>query len=160
VNGIANRTLISDETNRKISDKAPAQYLVAPEVFSGAPEASTTWIVAAWAAISAAVSLSLWPRNSAAFTCLSTETRSIARVTSTHPYTVSGTTKGPLGEHPRTLAVIDVQRGLVPGLDIDPATDSLTVTLEESGTYEIYCPVDDHQQRGMIGTLEVEAMAP
>jgi len=42
--------------------------------------------------------------------------------------------------------------------EIQPgATDSLTVTLEEPGTYEIYCPVDDHEQRGMIGTLEVEA---
>ncbi len=44
--------------------------------------------------------------------------------------------------------------------EIQPgATDSLTVTLEE-GTYEIYCPVEDHEQRGMIGTLEVEAATP
>ena len=37
VNTIANRTLISDETNNTIKDKAPADYLVDPEVFpSGA----------------------------------------------------------------------------------------------------------------------------
>jgi plastocyanin len=45
--------------------------------------------------------------------------------------------------------------------EIQPgATDSLTVALEESGTYEIYCPVEDHEQRGMIGTLVVEAATP
>jgi plastocyanin len=45
--------------------------------------------------------------------------------------------------------------------EIQPgATDSLTVSLEESGTYEIYCPVEDHEQRGMIGTLVVEAATP
>lgn len=33
VNTIANRTLISDETNRKIKDKAPAEYVVDHEVF-------------------------------------------------------------------------------------------------------------------------------
>lgn len=41
--------------------------------------------------------------------------------------------------------------------EIQPGgTDSLTVRLEEPGTYEIYCPVDDHEQRGMTGTLTVE----
>jgi plastocyanin len=40
------------------------------------------------------------------------------------------------------------------------ATDSLTVTFEQPGTYEIYCPVEDHEQRGMVGTLGVEAAAP
>jgi uncharacterized cupredoxin-like copper-binding protein len=45
--------------------------------------------------------------------------------------------------------------------EIQPgATDSLTVTFEQPGTYEIYCPVDDHEQRGMVGTLEVGAAAP
>lgn len=45
--------------------------------------------------------------------------------------------------------------------EIQPgATDSLTVTLEEPGTYEIYCPVDDHEQRAMTGTLQVEAATP
>lgn len=42
--------------------------------------------------------------------------------------------------------------------EIQPgATDSLTVTFEEPGTYVIYCPVADHEQRGMVGTLEVGA---
>jgi len=37
VNTIANRTLISDETNNKIKDKAPAEYLADPDIFpSGA----------------------------------------------------------------------------------------------------------------------------
>ncbi|MGH7563133.1 MAG: cupredoxin domain-containing protein [Gemmatimonadota bacterium] len=41
--------------------------------------------------------------------------------------------------------------------EIQPGTtDSLTVTLEEPGTYEVYCPVADHEQRGMTGTLSVE----
>ncbi|CAN5155352.1 hypothetical protein BH18GEM1_BH18GEM1_05730 [soil metagenome] len=31
--------------------------------------------------------------------------------------------------------------------------DSLGVTFDEPGDYTIYCPVDDHQQRGMTGTL-------
>jgi plastocyanin len=31
---------------------------------------------------------------------------------------------------------------------------SLTVDLDE-GTYEIYCPVGDHEDRGMVGTLTV-----
>lgn len=33
VNTVANRTLVSDETNGKIKDKAPATYLVDPEIF-------------------------------------------------------------------------------------------------------------------------------
>ena len=33
-------------------------------------------------------------------------------------------------------------------------TTELTVELEE-GTYEIYCPVGDHKDRGMVGTLTV-----
>jgi plastocyanin len=42
--------------------------------------------------------------------------------------------------------------------EIQPgATDSLTVTFEQPGTYEIYCPVDDHEQRGMVGSLEVSS---
>jgi hypothetical protein len=40
VNTIANRTLISDETNNKIKDKAPAEYLADPDIFpSGASPA-------------------------------------------------------------------------------------------------------------------------
>ena len=38
---------------------------------------------------------------------------------------------------------------------IDPgASTTLTVDLE-AGTYEIYCPVGDHKDRGMVGTLTV-----
>jgi uncharacterized cupredoxin-like copper-binding protein len=41
--------------------------------------------------------------------------------------------------------------------EIQPgSTDSLTVELAETGDYVIYCPVDDHRQRGMAGTLMVE----
>ncbi len=40
---------------------------------------------------------------------------------------------------------------------IDPgASTTLTVELDE-GTYEIYCPVGDHEDRGMVGTLTVGA---
>lgn len=35
-------------------------------------------------------------------------------------------------------------------------TDSLTVTFENPGEYVIYCPVDDHRQRGMAGTLTIQ----
>jgi hypothetical protein len=40
LNTIANRTLISDETNGKIKDKAPAIYLHDPEVFPSGPSES------------------------------------------------------------------------------------------------------------------------
>ncbi|HET9544276.1 MAG TPA: cupredoxin domain-containing protein [Gaiellaceae bacterium] len=36
------------------------------------------------------------------------------------------------------------------------ATTSLTVELED-GTYDIWCPVGDHRDRGMVGTLTVGA---
>lgn len=36
------------------------------------------------------------------------------------------------------------------------STDSLLVTFETQGEYEIYCPVGDHQQRGMTGTVTVQ----
>ncbi|MFN2431335.1 MAG: cupredoxin domain-containing protein [Gemmatimonadota bacterium] len=39
------------------------------------------------------------------------------------------------------------------------ATDSLAVTLTTPGEYEIYCPVDDHAERGMRGTLTIAAGA-
>lgn len=37
--------------------------------------------------------------------------------------------------------------------------DSATVIadLSEAGTYELYCPVGDHRQRGMEGSVTVEA---
>jgi uncharacterized cupredoxin-like copper-binding protein len=39
---------------------------------------------------------------------------------------------------------------------IDPgSTDSLDVTLTEAGEYEIYCPVEDHEDRGMVARLTV-----
>jgi len=34
-------------------------------------------------------------------------------------------------------------------------TDSLTVSFEQSGEYVVYCPVGDHQGRGMTGTVMV-----
>lgn len=40
VNSIANRTLISDETNGKIKNKAPADYLVSKEIFPSGPRDS------------------------------------------------------------------------------------------------------------------------
>lgn len=40
--------------------------------------------------------------------------------------------------------------------EIEPgATDSLTVTIETVAEYEIYCPVGDHEERGMTGSLDV-----
>lgn len=39
------------------------------------------------------------------------------------------------------------------------ASTRLTVELEE-GTYEIYCPVGDHADRGMVGTLTVGGGGP
>lgn len=39
-------------------------------------------------------------------------------------------------------------------------TDSLTATFEQPGEYEIYCPVDDHRQRGMTGRLVVQEPTP
>ena len=36
------------------------------------------------------------------------------------------------------------------------SSDSLTVQLDQPGEYVIYCPVGDHRQRGMTGTLSVQ----
>lgn len=36
------------------------------------------------------------------------------------------------------------------------SSDSLTVTLDQPGEYIIYCPIGDHRQRGMTGTLTVQ----
>lgn len=45
--------------------------------------------------------------------------------------------------------------------EIQPGTtDSLTVALETPGEYRIYCPVGDHEQRGMTGRLIVERPTP
>jgi hypothetical protein len=40
VNSIVNRTLISDETNGKIKNKAPAEYLASKEIFPSGPKDS------------------------------------------------------------------------------------------------------------------------
>jgi plastocyanin len=52
-------------------------------------------------------------------------------------------------------------QGLEEALESIPpgATDSLTVTLTEPGDYEVYCPVEDHAERGMRTTLTVAAGA-
>lgn len=40
--------------------------------------------------------------------------------------------------------------------DIQPGESAdLTVNLSADGSYEIYCPIDDHRERGMEGTLTV-----
>jgi plastocyanin len=36
------------------------------------------------------------------------------------------------------------------------SSDSLTIEIHEPGEYTIYCPVEDHRQRGMTGTLTVQ----
>lgn len=49
-------------------------------------------------------------------------------------------------------------QGLESAIEEIPAgtTDSLTVEFEAAGEYRIYCPVGDHESRGMTGTLTVE----
>jgi VCBS repeat-containing protein len=37
------------------------------------------------------------------------------------------------------------------------STGSVTITFSKTGTYEFYCPVDGHRQKGMEGTLTVGA---
>lgn len=40
--------------------------------------------------------------------------------------------------------------------DLQPGdSGTLTVDLSEPGTYEMYCPVDDHKGRGMTGEITV-----
>lgn len=39
---------------------------------------------------------------------------------------------------------------------LDPgSTGRVTITFSKVGTYEFYCPVDDHRDRGMEGTLTI-----
>jgi uncharacterized cupredoxin-like copper-binding protein len=38
-------------------------------------------------------------------------------------------------------------------------TAELTVDLSKTGSYEIYCPIDGHREKGMEGTLTVGAAA-
>jgi plastocyanin len=58
------------------------------------------------------------------------------------------------GENPHALEIEG--GGVEESSDTINAGESteLTVDLEE-GTYEIYCPVGDHRDRGMVGTLTV-----
>jgi plastocyanin len=58
------------------------------------------------------------------------------------------------GEFPHALEIEG--EGVEESSDQINAGDSteLTVSLED-GTYEIYCPVGDHKDRGMVGTLTV-----
>lgn len=48
--------------------------------------------------------------------------------------------------HGMEEAIAEIQPG---------STDSLMVTVETPGEYEIYCPVGNHQSQGMTGTLIV-----
>jgi plastocyanin len=44
--------------------------------------------------------------------------------------------------------------------DIEPGeTMTLRVTLSESGSYELYCPIDGHKGKGMEGTVTVRGGA-
>ena len=58
------------------------------------------------------------------------------------------------GGAPHALAIrghgMDESSDVIDGGD----STSFTVTLED-GEYEIYCPVGDHEDRGMVGTLTV-----
>jgi plastocyanin len=58
------------------------------------------------------------------------------------------------GENPHALEIEG--NGVEESSDTINSGDSteLTVDLDE-GTYEIYCPVGDHKDRGMVGTLTV-----
>jgi plastocyanin len=58
------------------------------------------------------------------------------------------------GESPHAIEIEG--GGVEEASDTINAGDStdLTVSLED-GTYEIYCPVGDHRERGMVGTLTV-----
>lgn len=47
------------------------------------------------------------------------------------------------------------------GATVDPGgTSTVTVDITESGEYEIYCPVGDHAERGMKGTLTLSGPSP
>jgi plastocyanin len=50
---------------------------------------------------------------------------------------------------------------LVPGgINVNPGqTTSGTFTFTTAGTYDFWCPVGNHRQRGMVGTLTVTAAA-
>jgi uncharacterized cupredoxin-like copper-binding protein len=52
--------------------------------------------------------------------------------------------EGPSGE-------AELEQDLGPG-----ESGELTVDLSEPGTYEFYCPVDDHKDLGMTGEVSVQ----
>jgi plastocyanin len=58
------------------------------------------------------------------------------------------------GENPHALEIEG--EGVDESSDTIDAGDTTDLTVElEEGTYEIYCPVGDHKDRGMVGTLTV-----
>ena len=60
-----------------------------------------------------------------------------------HSLTIEG--KGVKGDE------VELEQALSPG-----QSGVLTVTFQKSGTYEIYCPVDGHEQEGMKGEVVVK----
>ncbi len=40
--------------------------------------------------------------------------------------------------------------------DIQPGESTLLEVNLDPGTYKLYCPVGDHEERGMVGTVTVE----
>ena len=52
--------------------------------------------------------------------------------------------------------------GVREGIDrLEPGTsDTLTVDLDTSSEYRIYCPVDDHEERGMVARINVGTSSP
>ena len=61
------------------------------------------------------------------------------------------------GEFPHALAFDDLDEATG---NVDPgASGEVTVELE-SGTYTLYCPVGDHRDQGMEGTLVVGGASP
>jgi uncharacterized cupredoxin-like copper-binding protein len=60
-----------------------------------------------------------------------------------HSLTIEG--KGVKGDE------VELEQALSPG-----QSGVLTVTFQKSGTYEMYCPVDGHEQEGMKGKVVVK----
>ena len=60
-----------------------------------------------------------------------------------HSLTIEG--KGVKGDE------VELEQALSPG-----QSGVLTVTFQKSGTYEMYCPVDGHEQEGMKGEVVVK----
>jgi plastocyanin len=62
------------------------------------------------------------------------------------------------GTHTHGLRLV-LSYGEVPLPTNIPAGDTQTTIIDnpgEPGSYKIYCPVEDHEQRGMVGTIIVE----